>query len=453
MSALTQDSLYRQEYLQAREWARRADAAAISLDDPVTAASAAAWRAASCAFGGAVDEAFAARAAAAPLVDGLTDEQLAHLPDPGVNLASTELALDCYEPAERHIERVLLAGRSFGREIHFPALFWAGTVRTARGRLPQAAALLDEAAEVARSTGRSTMLGWQLLARSLTATAAGDVDLALATAQESADELAHPVSSLSSAWAALARSAALLPAGEPAGAADLLTAAAGGQSVPALPASLRPRALELLTRCRLALDRPRDAAGAAAAADACARASGLPMARAAADRAAAAVALHEDLPDRAAALAVTAARAEDAVGAPVDAAESRVLAGRALAAAGKNGPATEELQRAAAAFDRCGAPRRCAAAERELRRLGHRRLHRRTRPGSPGLGSVDALTERELQVARMIVDRRTNAEIAATLFLSPKTVETHVRNLFTKLGVSSRVEVARVVECSPRARG
>jgi len=101
--------------------------------------------------------------------------------------------------------------------------------------------------------------------------------------------------------------------------------------------------------------------------------------------------------------------------------------------------------RAAAIFDRCGAPARRAAAERELRRLGHRRLHRRTRPGDGDAG-VAALTERELQVARMIVDRRTNAEIAAALFLSPKTVESHVRNLFHKLSVSSRVEVARVVE-------
>ena len=50
-----------------------------------------------------------------------------------------------------------------------------------------------------------------------------------------------------------------------------------------------------------------------------------------------------------------------------------------------------------------------------------------------------------------MVDRRTNAEIAAELFLSTKTVESHIRNLFHKLGVSSRVEVARAVERADRS--
>jgi DNA-binding CsgD family transcriptional regulator len=49
-------------------------------------------------------------------------------------------------------------------------------------------------------------------------------------------------------------------------------------------------------------------------------------------------------------------------------------------------------------------------------------------------------------VARLVVDRKTNAEIAADLFLGQKTVETHLRNIFRKIDVSTRVELARVVE-------
>jgi DNA-binding CsgD family transcriptional regulator len=78
-------------------------------------------------------------------------------------------------------------------------------------------------------------------------------------------------------------------------------------------------------------------------------------------------------------------------------------------------------------------------------------MHRRTRPGkADGLG-VESLTERERQVARLVVDRKTNREIAEALFLSPKTVETHMRNMFRKLDVSSRVEVARIMERADRS--
>ena len=50
-----------------------------------------------------------------------------------------------------------------------------------------------------------------------------------------------------------------------------------------------------------------------------------------------------------------------------------------------------------------------------------------------------------------MTDRLTNREIAATLFLSDKTVESHMRNIFMKLGVSSRVEVARTIERDARS--
>ena len=174
------------------------------------------------------------------------------------------------------------------------------------------------------------------------------------------------------------------------------------------------------------------------------------MAAAWADRAAAAVDLYAGDAAGAAKQALAAAAAADEVGAPVEAALSRTLAGRALAQAGQNDRAVAELERAAAEFDRCGALRYRDEAEQELGKLGHR-VHRRTRPGKADASGLESLTGRELQVARLVVDRKTNPEIAADLFLSQKTVETHLRNIFRKLDVSSRVELARAVERADRA--
>jgi DNA-binding NarL/FixJ family response regulator len=171
-----------------------------------------------------------------------------------------------------------------------------------------------------------------------------------------------------------------------------------------------------------------------------------------ADRAAAAVALADGEPDRAAERALASAAAADAVGAPVEAALSRRLAGRALAQAGHHERAVAELQRAAAEFDTCGAVRYRNQTEHELRKLGQH-VHRRTRPGRKGGTGLTSLTERELQVAQLVVDRKTNPEIAAELFLSPKTVETHLRHMFHKLGVASRIELAREVEHAARTAG
>jgi DNA-binding NarL/FixJ family response regulator len=109
-----------------------------------------------------------------------------------------------------------------------------------------------------------------------------------------------------------------------------------------------------------------------------------------------------------------------------------------------------ELQHAARELEHCGALRYRDEAERELRKLGHR-IHRRTRPGTADGIGLESLTERELQLARLVTDRKTNPEIASELFLSQKTVETHLRNIFRKVGVSSRVELARAVESADRA--
>jgi DNA-binding NarL/FixJ family response regulator len=69
--------------------------------------------------------------------------------------------------------------------------------------------------------------------------------------------------------------------------------------------------------------------------------------------------------------------------------------------------------------------------------------HRRGRWSDAGL---EALSPREREIAELVADRRTNREIAEALFLSEKTVESHLRNVFRKLSASSRVQVARAIE-------
>ena len=278
----------------------------------------------------------------------------------------------------------------------------------------------------------------------------GDLDMAVDTAQESVDLARDLDGGFVAAWAAVRLAGALLEIGQPAQAVELLLGSAGGEELTLIPGGWRTYCLELLTRGWLALGRRDEAERAAGRAGARAAEVQLPLAAAWAGRAAAAVALHDDDPARGAALALTSAATADAVHAPIEAALSRTLAGRALAQAGRADRAIAELQRAATELHVCGALRYRDVAERELGKLGHR-IHRRTRPGKTDGTGLESLTGRELQVARLVVDRKTNPEIAAELFLSPKTVQTHLTHIFRKMDVASRVGLARAVEHADRA--
>jgi len=156
------------------------------------------------------------------------------------------------------------------------------------------------------------------------------------------------------------------------------------------------------------------------------------------------VLLARDEPLEAARVAHASYEAAGSVGARLQAAFSRALEGRALAAAGERLDAVAALRDAEHELDACGSTRVRDEMRRELRRLGARAEPRG--PAAPGDSGIDALSKRELEIARLVTDRLTNREIAAALFLSDKTIESHLRNIFHKLGVTSRVEVARAVE-------
>jgi DNA-binding NarL/FixJ family response regulator len=172
----------------------------------------------------------------------------------------------------------------------------------------------------------------------------------------------------------------------------------------------------------------------------------LPLASAVAQRARAGVLLAGRDVGAAGELALASAAGADAAGAPVEAARSRVLAGKALAAAGERDRGVALLRRAEHDLDERGALRDRGEARRQLRQLGARAEPRG--PSGAGGGDLDSLSRREHEVATLVTARKTNKEVAAELFLSEKTVESHLRNIFAKLGASSRVDVARAVERS-----
>ena len=64
------------------------------------------------------------------------------------------------------------------------------------------------------------------------------------------------------------------------------------------------------------------------------------------------------------------------------------------------------------------------------------------RSGEPN--TIEELTPQELQIAMMLASGRTTRETAAALFLSPKTIEYHLRHVYLKLGIRSREELAQV---------
>jgi ATP/maltotriose-dependent transcriptional regulator MalT len=451
MIELAVDGMYRADLDAMLGWAERAVAAATSLQDRALTAAALAVRSCGAALSGTAAEAQAQCEEAAQLVDRLSDDELARRLDALVYLATAEGYLDRFEPSGRHGQRALTIGRATGQGDLFPLMYAVlGTALWVQGRIGESVEVLDGAVDAARLVDSDHGLAWNLCSRSGVAFAAGDLELASALVAESAELATRLDPGPVTAWIAVMRAQVLHEAGQAARAADLLVASAGGEELRMIGGAWRARCLELLTRCYLAAGRRAEAERSAEAARACANAVQLPLAAAMANLAEAALDIDGGSPASAARRAIDAAAMLEEVNAFFDAAGARLLAGRSLAQAGERDAAVAELERACAAFDSFGSVRYRAQAEQELRKLG-RHIHRRTKAGAAGDAGVASLTARELELARLVVGRKTNPEIASELFLSQKTVETHLRNIFRKLGVANRIELARTVEAAEQA--
>jgi DNA-binding NarL/FixJ family response regulator len=443
--ALSSSSLFLADFQGMLEWGRLAVEAADAVQDDALSAAALASYTMGATFAGRIGLALELHDRAARLIDSLGDKEIGSRLDALSNLATAELYLDHHALACRHGERGLSLSRATGRTQLLPILIpILGCSLWMTGEMRRSAEVLDEAIEGARLVDNAQALSVSLFNRALSASMAGDIDLALELGAESV-ELARTVDNgVITAFAGAIHALALLEAGDPEGALDLVLTSTGGEEIPLLAGGWRATFLELLTRCCLELGRRDEADDAARRARRQAEELQLGLPGLMADRAVAAVALADGKPHDAVDLALSAAGVADEIGALVHAATSRVLAGRALAVAGRSEEAIEQLVRAADEFDALGAPRYRDQVDAQLRKLGQT-VHRRTRRGTADGSGVELLTGRELEVAQLVRVQRTNREIAEELFLSLKTVEAHMRNIFHKLGVSSRVEVAQML--------
>jgi DNA-binding CsgD family transcriptional regulator/tetratricopeptide (TPR) repeat protein len=120
------------------------------------------------------------------------------------------------------------------------------------------------------------------------------------------------------------------------------------------------------------------------------------------------------------------------------AARSRLVYGEWLRRARRRTDARDQLRLALATFETIGADGFAERTRAELLATGERVSKRKA------VRSFE-LTPQEAQVAHLAADGATNAEIATRLFISPNTVDYHLRKVYPKLGVSSRVQLARAL--------
>jgi DNA-binding CsgD family transcriptional regulator len=122
---------------------------------------------------------------------------------------------------------------------------------------------------------------------------------------------------------------------------------------------------------------------------------------------------------------------------PFEEARTRLCYGERLRRVGERRHARSELRAALATFETLGAEPWSARAVRELHASGER-LRRR----DPS--SAEQLTGQELQIALAVAEGRSNRDVAAALFLSPRTVEWHLTRIYRKLDISSRAGLIRL---------
>ncbi|MQA74189.1 MAG: AAA family ATPase [Solirubrobacterales bacterium] len=436
---LSVGSYYAADWEGAREWAERALDGAQAADQVPHRITAEALICLACLALGRIADGERHGSAAGELMDSLGDPQLAMRLDAALYLGWAEYFLERYGDGVRHHRRGVAISRSTGRGQLLTQMKGGEALNLIElGRAKEATDLADETLEAARLAGNRQGVVWALWIRGRIAGSTGHLEDALKVGEEALAIDAELEASVISVAVRAHFAAICVEAGDHQRCVREMERA-GAPEFRRFYVERRLRCWEALSRAALGLGEPDEAEHWVARCEALTEDLDLPVAVAVARRARARLLLARGVPDPAAETALEAAAGQESRGARIEAARSRILAGQALAAAELPDRAVAELQRAYSELDACEVIRYRDEAARELRRLGQR-MPRVGRRAAAAVG-VAALSEREREIAELAAAAKTNREIAATLYISEKTVEKHLSKVFAKLGVSGRAAI------------
>ncbi|MFJ7207154.1 AAA family ATPase [Streptomyces sp. NPDC098789] len=469
LSSSTPHSL---DYAEVRGTVERTFHLAERLGDAPAAAGALAISALGEAYGGNVSTALGFIDRAAARVDALADHELADMCEPLSRLSLAEYYLERFEDAERHADRGLTVARRSG-PLHIMAhlLLCKAAVHMNTCRLGTALDQADEAESIARGIGSDQLLALALASKAQVLIASlPPGDRTSLTVAEEAVALAGPSTSWWSSLVWYVMSYAALHSGDPVRARAAMLRVGGGPELAGLQPSMRPLLLEALVTAAVTTGDLAAATGWAALAGRDAERLGLPGQRASALRSAGQVLAGRGEPAAAARQYARAAEEAARAGATLWEAQALLIGASLTAQAGDPGAAAGPWERGRGMAEAGGSrlltgladlfppapavprplatlapsaapPPRPADASGPGPHAHTASLSARPAPAPPA-PALPGLTPREREIAALVTEGLTTPAIAARLYLSPRTVDTHLSHIFRKTGVASRSALA-----------
>ncbi|WP_344659532.1 helix-turn-helix transcriptional regulator [Catenulispora subtropica] len=455
--------MYRGTYGQAREAVQEVVTALTSdagRPDDRLAAAIRVLAAFGDAYLGLTADAIPALVEGARLADSLPDSDVARIPELLAMLGCGEMFMEGYTAAGRHLHRCLTIARKGGpQQMKLNTLLGLAYIDQQTGQLARSERRAEEARRVARATGAAdgVSMSEALLVGAMIWSRGRAESASIVAAAEHAVRIARPGNGWWSGSAAMQLALVRMVSGDAAGCVDALLEGGGGPELRKLQPAYRPMLLSMLSTAALRAGDGALARQAALGADEAAESSGLSVQRAYVTRAQAALHAADGEHPIAAKLFEQSALGFRRAGRPVQHAWTLAAgAGSAalvhgLSVAGSWLDAAEEVARIHGAV-------RIEEEIAEIRALlvppaqavSPAATVAQSEPPSPA-GPLHSdvralLTAREQEIAALVATGRRSRAIADELFLSHRTVETHLARIYRKLNVSSRTALAHLLQ-------